>query len=252
MTNDPRWEAGAPPENLQKLLGQRFTYLKSGGQCYAFLSEDGKYVVKFFKYHLRRVPWILAHLPLPAKYAKLREKQRINREKKLLRDFSSYKLAYEELREESGLVFIHLNKTENLNLRLTVVDKLHIEHSLNLDQLEFVIQDRATLAFAHFETLIKENQISEAKESIDSMLHLLVSRCQKGIYDEDPRLHRNLGFVGAKAILIDVGRLRPDTARTSHAVYVNDVQAITDELRVWLLKHSPELAGYLQERVAKL
>lgn len=252
LTFDPRWETTPPKTDLSALLKQKFKYLNSGGQCYAFISEDEKLVIKFFKHHLRRVPWLIDHLPLPAKYAALREKQRQNRSQKLLRDFNSYKLSYEELPDETGLIYVHLNKTHNLGLKLTIVDKLNIQHQLELDGLEFVVQKRAELAMVHFQRLIDEQKTDEAKEAIDSLISIIVSRCQKGIYDEDPKLHRNLGFVGARAILIDVGRLRKDANRMSPDVYAGDVAMITEDLKTWLQKRSPELAVYLEEKVKEL
>ncbi len=141
---NPKWEiAETFPQEISPLLSQKFLYLDSGGQCYAFASEDGKVVIKFFKHHLRRLPWLIAHIPLPSKYAALREKQKIKRLSKLDRDFTSYKIAYERLREESGLLYLHLNKTKHLNLYVTIVDKLGIAHYLDLNDLEFIVQYNA-------------------------------------------------------------------------------------------------------------
>jgi hypothetical protein len=249
---DPRFATEDPPHELSALLEQSFTYLNSGGQCYAFLSQDGQVVIKFFKHHLRRLPWLFAHFPLPAQYAALREKQKTKRERKLLRDFTSYKLSYEQLRKESGLLYVHLNKTEDLGLRVTLIDKLGISHELPLDRFEFVVQKRADLALEHFQTLIAADQLEKAKKAIDSTISLIVSRCQKGIYDEDPRLHRNLGFLGEEAMLIDVGRLRVDESRKEQAVYRRDVIGITAPLKQWLLQQSPELAQYLEKQVENL
>jgi hypothetical protein len=249
---EARWETAPPPEDLKTVLNQPFTYLNSGGQCYAFLSEDQKFVVKFFKHHLRRLPWVTAHLPLPAKYAALREKQRTKRLRKLQRDFTSYKLAYEELKEESGLLYVHLNKTENLGLSLMIIDKLGIQHRLKLDQFEFVVQKRADLALDYLMSLIRDNKMEEAKCALNSMVDLMVNRCKKGIYDEDPRLHRNLGFSESKAMLIDVGRLRRDQTRISPEIYMRDLKKMTDRLNQWLLQESPELALHLQKRLHAL
>src|SRR5205085_10468413 len=37
-------------KNLEKILSQTFSYIGKGAQCYAFKSEDGKFVLKFFKF----------------------------------------------------------------------------------------------------------------------------------------------------------------------------------------------------------
>src|ERR1700722_581245 len=53
----PEWDTSLSHEELAQLksiLDQPFTYIGKGAQAYAFASEDGKYVLKFFKFkHLR-------------------------------------------------------------------------------------------------------------------------------------------------------------------------------------------------------
>ncbi len=249
---DPRFETGPPPERLASLLDQPFTYLNSGGQCYAFLSQDKTVVLKLFKHHLRRVPWLFDHLPLPQSYAALRQKQREKRASKLVRDFTSYTLCFHSLQEESGLLYTHLNKTKELGLHATLIDKLGIAHSLDLDNFEFVLQKKADLALGHLQRLIEREEFEEAKKRIDSIFTLILSRCEKGIYDEDPRLHCNLGFLEDKAMLIDVGRLRLDESRRQKEIYKRDVEKMVVPLLKWLEKQSPQLAKYLEWRVKQL
>ena len=38
----------------------------------------------------------------------------------------------------TGLVFVHLNHTHDLQHTLTIVDRLNIEHQLDLDQLDLL------------------------------------------------------------------------------------------------------------------
>ncbi len=197
-------------------------------------------MIKFFEHHLRRLPWLIAHIPLPSKYAALREKQKIKRLSKLDRDFTSYKIAYERLREESGLLYLHLNKTKHLNLYVTIVDKLGIAHYLDLNDLEFIVQYKADLAFTRLKSLICDQRLEQGKEAIDSMLSLVICRYQRGIYDEDPRLHCNLGFMGEKAMLIDIGRLRLDPNRIEQKVYSEDIKRMTHKLKEWLFKENSE------------
>jgi len=249
----PKWALPPLSEEqknaLRLLLAQKFYYLGSGGQCYAFVSEDQKIVIKFFKHHLRRVPWLIDRLPLPEFLDQMRIKQSKKRESKLLRDFNSYKIAYETLKDETGLLFVHLNKTQNRNQELVIVDKIGIEHRLQLDELEFVVQKKAELAYPYIDHLMKEKQLPKAKEAIDQICALIIARCKKGVFDEDPRIHRNLGFVNGKAQLIDVGRLKRDATRASPAIFKEDLQKITARMQGWLEQKHPELASYLEERL---
>lgn len=244
------WEV--PCEEIPDIFHQKFTFLATGGQVYAFVSEDGKTVLKFFKHHLRRLPLWLRFLPLPHKYAQKREATRTKREKKLLRDFQSYKLAYQLLREESGLLYVHLNKSNTLKKKAHIVDKLGIEHTINLDEVEFVLQKKAELTFPYLTKLIEEKHLAKAKKSLDSLCRLLLTLCQKGVYDEDPRIRYNIGFIEEKAMLIDVGRLKIDRQRQDPNVQKTDLIKITAKLSMYLKDNCPELAEYLENFLCTL
>ena len=59
-----------------KLLTQTYRYLNCGSQSYIFVSEDGKTILKFFKFqHMRIPPW-LDFLPSKGKFGKNRLKKR--------------------------------------------------------------------------------------------------------------------------------------------------------------------------------
>jgi len=66
---NPAWETAPLPgeeqHELEQALSQKFHYLGCGGQCFAFSSEDERYVIKFFKHRIRNPYSLLLHLPLP-------------------------------------------------------------------------------------------------------------------------------------------------------------------------------------------
>lgn len=170
-------------EEAAAILSQPFTYLGSGGQSFAFASEDGKYVLKFFNNHPKS--WI----PLPKYQAKKMEKLR--------KAYSGYRLAFNEFKEESGLVFLHLNKSHFHAPQVTLVDKLNITHQLDLNAIEFVIQKRAEL--------VRDYMQKYPYEAIHAIKQLNELLCEKNIQDTDPRFYRNMGFIEGKAVLIDPG-----------------------------------------------
>ncbi len=240
---------GEELSSLQTILNQKFTYLGSGGQCYAFASDDDKYVIKFFKHHLRRQSPLYRMLPLPPSLAKRRTESLLKKEKKLERDFLSYKLSFDELKEETGLIYVHLNKTKTLHFSTTLVDKIGLAHTIALDPLEFVLQRKADLVYPKIDALMAKEEKELAEKLIASTVDLIVSRCKKGIFDEDARIHRNFGFLENKAILIDAGRLRKDLTREEKNIYQKDVKQITERMRVWLAKNHPELEESLTQKV---
>lgn len=70
-----------------------------------------------------------------------------------------------------------------------------------------------------------------------------------GIFDEDPRLHKNVGVVGDQPIFIDVGRFKRDERRKQPAIYQRDLVEITARLRSWLAVEKPELIECLDNLV---
>ncbi|MCB1084591.1 MAG: hypothetical protein KDK60_00655, partial [Chlamydiia bacterium] len=73
----PEWnithEASDIAETLQALK-QPYHYLGKGSQSFVFLSEDKKYVIKFFKHQRWRLPSMIEALPLPRVWEQKRER----------------------------------------------------------------------------------------------------------------------------------------------------------------------------------
>ena len=211
-----------PLEPLEPIFQQKFTYLGSGGQSYVFASEDGNYVIKFFKHYRMRLHPLIDHIPLPKKLSLKREVQRAKRLKKQNRDFGSYKLAFEHLKEETALIYIHLNHGEDLGLVARIVDRLNIEHKLRLDDYTFLLQKKGCLAYPYLDQLEER----ENKKAIALIKELVKARCNKGIYDEDAKIHRNVGFIDGHPFFIDVGRLKYDDLRKETKVQNKDLKKI--------------------------
>lgn len=232
------WEVDASADfaKIQPFLNQQFYYLAKGAQAYAFVSEDGKFVLKLFKHHRMR-PSLWAPF-LPQYFS---EKKTAKREALLNHDYASYLIAYEKLRDETGLLYLHLNKTSHLKQKLTLVDKLGITHTIALDDTSFLIQKKATLAVSVLKQLREEGNLSLAQEKIADLLNLIVKRCQKGIFDKDPDFFTNFGFCENEAIQIDVGRFQNDISRSSQEIYHVDLIHAFDPLKKWLELHYPEL-----------
>ncbi len=161
--------------NPHPYLKQKYYLADQGGQSYVFFSEDGNYVLKFFKDMPR--PW----LPFRSYQKKKRGK--------LKRTLHGYLLAYERMREETGLLCIHF-KPSQTHLPTRLIDRLHIENSIDLSSVFFVIQKKATLG-----------TISD-----DELQDLLFTRMAVGIDDHDLRHHRNIGWVDNHPIILDPGR----------------------------------------------
>jgi hypothetical protein len=247
-TDDP-----SPQEQalLDEVFNQPFYYLAKGAQSYVFRSQDNQYVIKFFRlYHLQPPSWLnLLSLPYPLEQYKVLKKIRKNEE--LAKDFLSYKIAHQEMKEETGLIYLHLNKTKALNKQLKIIDKIGVAHHVDLDQMEFLVQKKASLVYPAIAELAKSQGEESAKEAIHSLIALLKMRCEKGICDKDPDLNTNFGFLGTKAIQIDFGRFRKEESIKDPQLYRDELIRITDHFHQWLDREHPNLSAHLEEEIDK-
>ncbi len=220
----PEWVVdNTQEETAKKALAQPYRFLGKGAQSFVFASDDGQWVIKFFRHH---------HLKKNSKLAK---------------DFGSYKIAFEKLRDETGLLYLHLNKTSHLHQTVDLVDKIGIHHTIDLDQYEFLVQRKAELAYPALQKWIDAGKITEAKEALTALVDLLRTRAGRGIHDKDPDLNTNFGFIGTKPIQFDIGRFK----LTETSPDKNELIRITDNLHQWLMVRVPELDEHLKNELKK-
>jgi len=249
---DSSWETAPPSSEVRAALNQPYTYYGKGGQSFIFFSQDGKFVLKFFKQKVFTYPAYLEYFPIPFVIDKYKAKKRWKRQDKLLRDFSSYKASFEELQEETGVLFAHLNKTSYFQQSLTIVDKLGIAHSLSLDEVDFVLQKRAVLVYDKIQQLMESGKEEEAKQAISSVFSLIHKRCQKGFHDRDPNIRTNCGFLEDKAIKIDVGRFVKSPSMQSREVYSRELIRITAPFKEWISETHPSLLPFFDAELVRM
>src|SRR5690242_19119162 len=220
---NPLWETSpisASERTVVKgVLDQPYRFLDKGAQSYVFLSEDGQYVIKFFKLHSLQPPFLLRGMHLPFHLQPLWVKKLLEKQTALTRTFTSYKIAYENLREETSVIFLHLNKTRDLQQKIRIIDNLGISHVLDLDSMEFLVQKRADLFYPQLEKILEEQGMESGKRILSDLVDFLVKRNQKEIFDKDPDLATNFGLLDNRIVQIDVGRFRKDPERKKPSLY---------------------------------
>ncbi len=250
---DPRWECAPPSpalqQEVQQILTQPFRYLGRGGQCFAFISSDGRYVIKFFKHRLYFPYNLLFHIPLPLWLNPFRNERFNKILSKIDRDVTSYKIAYEKIPGETGLLYLHLYPHEGFNPQVTITDMLGIHHTLQLGQTAFILQRRAIPLTTYF----KQCPSRQARErAMRSVLKTLATCAKKGILDDDPGIHRNMGFILDRPIFIDVGRLKTDSSYADPAIYHQELHRTFIRFRSFLKSKYPELTPPLNETIDTL
>ncbi len=194
------------------ILNQAFSYVGHGHQMTAFESEDHRYVIKFFNprpalneetfhsikgmKHLCSLKW------LSDAYLKRRSL--------MMKLMGSYQIAFDELKEETGLVYIHCDNTTCLSKTIHLLDRKGEPSWIDLDKVPFILQKKAEIAADRLEYLIQRNEIDKVKKALSDIYMFFEARARKGITDKQQTLYNNYGFIGDQVIQIDVGRIRKD------------------------------------------
>lgn len=253
LTFRKEWELPSLQEHelahIKAKLNQPYTFLASGGESFAFLSQDGKYVLKLFKHHHLRIHSFLCSIKFPWGLDPFRLKLlggRAPPEERLQYLFNSAKIAYLTLREETALLYLHLNKSHTLNQTVTLIDKIGIAHTFPLDHLEFALQERSELLYPAFERLLLQQDSEGIKKRIISLLTLFKNLEQKGIKDQDAKISRNFGFINEQAVRIDIGGLIQKSEPPT--ISIKKLKRLHD----WLLPRHPALAEFFETELEKI
>ena len=253
---NPEYNLEPLPEKDQEevtcALTQNYTYLGHGGQCFAFVSEDNRYVLKLLNHSKRRHSFYSSWPFLPGCLQKRISKKTQRKKQKQERDFTSYLMAIRDLQEQTGIIFVHLNKTTSLHKTITITDKKGNYFTINLDHYEFLLQKKADNIHDKIQFFMDNSQQAKAQSLIDSLITSLIARSIKSIIDDDAVLYKNFGCIDDKCLFIDVGRFRKDPRIADPTIYIEDIYRITTPFTRWLKQNYPELDRYLDGRIQEL
>ena len=243
----PEWEipklSVEEKKVFDQILAQKFTYYNKGSQSYVFISEDKKFILKFLKQEKFRSKTWLSLLPLsfnPYYQEHLAKKEKCHS------TFAACKTAFSELKNESGLIYVHLNRTHNLNKKVTIFDKNGKPHVVDMDKTCFYVQKHAQLIYSRISELMHDKDIDGAKRIISSVFTLIDFLGRKGVFDNDPILRKNFGLIDDVAVQIDIGKLRIDPLRQQTLAYKQEVGSITHSFKTWLEKNYPSLSDHFE------
>lgn len=241
---------------LASILNQPYTYLGKGAQSYVFTSADGKYVLKFFKFKHLRQNFYIDILPDIGPIASYKAKQAARKERKLAGVFTSHLLAYNKHRDESGLIFIQMNTTNNPHRTVTLFDKIGRQYILDLESFPFVLQRRGVPLDTALKSLLDKGDIGAAKEKITKIFTLYAQEYSKGLFDHDHGIDRNTGFIDNNAAHLDVGKLLADESMKDTATAKRDAIEAGNRLKQWISNnfkgYSPVLNRHIDNTINTL
>jgi hypothetical protein len=159
-------------------------------------------------------------------------------------------MCFEELQDETGIVYVHLNRTKEKVNSIKLVDKYGQSHLIQGDDSCFVVQKKARYLIPTIMNLMETGKKEEAKARINQVFDLLLSLAKKGFVDGDDALIRNnnIGLTNDRAIYIDTGHLfRAQNLDASERMRY-EFQVRLDPLEKWLNVSYPEIGSYYRTR----
>lgn len=252
------WNTAVDTENEAKvkdILSQEFYYLAKGAQSYAFTSEDGRYVLKLFKFKHMKPSFFVKMLPSMTMFEHYKA-DHLKRKKNLLNKlFSGYLIAYEKHRDETGIVYVQLNKTGRFEQPIVLHDKMGLRHTVNPDRVYFVIQEKAVQTETVLRHAMDAGNIELAKKRLNQIFELYQNEYAKGLADADIAVMRNTGFVGERPIHFDVGELM-ENGFGEPGIKIRDFEIIAEEVDTWFKtnypKEHPEFVKEIRSAMARV
>ncbi len=215
---------------LEGIIDQPFAYLDRGKQSFVFISQDRRYVLKFFDVHCLKGGLSSVFSPPVVKYC----------ERRLDSLRNGYRLAFERDRAHTGLIFVQLLPNPKLSLKVDLIDRFGWRHTIDLGSVPFVIQQKAIPTRVMLTALLDKGEVAEAKRRLRQIIDLYIEEYHIGIYDRDHNFMYNTGFIDESPIRIDVGRLRADARIHEPTVFLQDLRKIAlHRTGEWMQRHFP-------------
>lgn len=236
---------------VETLFSQPFRYFAKGAQCFALESQDGSYVLKCFKQkHLDKTPTLrlLERIPFLEDYVK----ERLERRRKRWECMTiGCHAAYARLREETGILYLHLAPTQGLPL-VKIVDYRGVVKELDPNQFPFYLQKKGVPLRDGFRTFRQNKDLSGAKQALHALFVYLLHRSQRDVLDADPGYIHNLGWIEGKGTNLDIGKLIPCTWIKEPSCLHQDLTAHLATLRAFFQTEYPEMVDAYDEELAAL
>lgn len=242
--------AEAEQRQVAEILSQPFYYLGKGCQSYVFESKDHHYVIKFLKLQRFRPHWTLDLVSFIPQIEKQREEKTLEKTEKLLDLLNSWKIAYENIPEETGVIYMHLPDQRLTSQKLKIIDKAGITREVDSRDVAFLLQRKAEMLCPFIKRKMKEGNALAAKKALTSLVTRLVDEYHRGYGDNDHALMQNTGVFDGSPVHIDVGQLTREERFKDPLVYREELFSKTYKFRIWLAKHYPDLERHLYQELA--
>lgn len=119
--------------------------------------------------------------------------------------YKSYKIAFDSLRDETGIREIHLKREKCYKKPLWTLDEKGRVEFIDLNKTPFILQEW-TLPFDEaLESALKTSQ-TEAENLLTEAFDIMESLLKKGYLLKDPNLLKNWGVAANGPLIVDLGQ----------------------------------------------
>lgn len=248
---EPQWNLLQKVDilKIKNILNQDFVYLTRGRECFIFESQDKNYVIKFFDSSRYYTKYFFPSIKLPKFLDAYRQKHYNRRKNKLNFNMSSAKLAYDNLKDDAVLEYVHLNKTNYLPKKFKLINKCGKAVYIDLDNIIFIVQKKCDIFYKKYES---SNDNNYKKKLILAFLEMTHNRTKKLVIDDDiGKKRRNWGLYQGKAVTIDIGRWYFDEKLATLEGYKKEMLKATKILRKYIKENEPEKLEFIEKKLNK-
>jgi len=229
-----------------EIVKQEFHSIGRGRQCYAFESEDGKYVIKIPRRDRYNLPFWLRALDLKAldSYREHRRVARFNCGRGLI---ESFHIAFADLKEETGIIAMWVPKMDVRELHIR--DKLGRSYHLPFGKVGFILQHKKRLFRDVFAEAHKKGTVDQV---FKGLMDLVEKRARKGILNKDGSFLRNFGFDENGAYQIDVGSFYKEAQLSDRDAYDKSIRNTMAPIREWAERINPDYLRMIDEKIVAI
>jgi hypothetical protein len=235
-------------EETRDALSQPYHYLARGKQCYAFESQDGRYILKLPRMDRYGIPlWLQAGKIFFSRYREALEKDHLARRAFL---FESFRLSFRDLKEETAVLALHLEPTVSTGKRVLLKNRLGFSYWLPLDRAIFVLQEKKSLLSRALQEALAQGNKQLANQMVEAWVAVVAARARQGILNKDGSFLRNFGYAEGKAYQIDIGSFYRGKCRNKE-VALRSMQETMKPIRSWLSHQDLQLAQVFDDALSQ-
>ena len=235
------------PDYIKALLDKPYHYIGRGRQCYVFASSDGRTVLKMPRFDRYALPLFWRAMPHSFMDSYRKSLYR-GRQERLVFTLESFRIAADDLRDETAVVYLHLHQTQSLPARFLIYDRMNRPLEINLNQMAFALQEKKAIMMPLCLKAFREKDREAAEKMLLSFLNIIDIRAKKGIFNRDPSFLKNFGWDGEKSVQIDIGSFWRRSDLPGEEACLLSLREGTAPLRQWLAKTDPGMSEWFERQ----